>query len=150
MEPINSNRSLEIRINSVQDARSAVFHSKRVMETMTSLGLETIQFLLAEEVKNDVYPILAGAFRVKTYTSYLRTRDNNVLFSLPHYAEKQVQIVAAVPERKVIKIYPKNGKPQPEVKVAEVQAPKKRGPKKGWKTRLKEPSPDQSLDPVKT
>lgn len=140
MEPTIINRSLELRINSVQDAKSAVFNGKRINETIESLGLDSVQLLIAQEIKSEVQPILTGVFRVRTYIGYTKPLDQNVLYSLPHYPEKP-PAPSVPPPRRVIKVYPQ--------KPATVEQ-KRRGPKKGWKNRIKEPSPNETLDPVKT
>lgn len=85
--------SLEIRINSVEDAKSVVRNMKKIEETCDSLGLRTIEFLVAQEIKNEVNPIIYGVFRRKTFTAYTAPRSGNVLFSLPHFHIAQRKIV---------------------------------------------------------
>lgn len=156
MEP-TKDRSLELRLNSVQDAKSAVYNSKKIMETVQSLGLDSIQLLIAEEVKNEILAIVAGAFRIKTWTGYVKCRDQNALFSLPHFQEKTIIPVNGNGDRRepiIIKKEPKSR----TVYAPTVSAPqppklqKKRGPKKGWKKTVhaKEVTPDESLPPVRT
>lgn len=82
-------RSIELRINSLQDAKSVVYNMAKITQTIEAIGLDSVEFLIAQEIKDEVSPILAGVFRIKTYTSYVKPRGDNVVFLLPHYQEKQ-------------------------------------------------------------
>lgn len=89
--------SLEIRINSIQDAKSVVYNMEKINRTRETLGLESIEFIVANEVKAEVAGIIHGVFKCKTFTSYTRTRGEsgteNVLFQLPHFPEQRSILV---------------------------------------------------------
>lgn len=80
-------QSLEIRIDSIDDARSVVKNMKHISEKIKNLRLDSIEFLVAQEIKTEVSEIIYGIFRtVKTYTSYVSPREGNFLYSLPHFS----------------------------------------------------------------
>lgn len=79
-------QSLEIRINSVDDARSVVRNQKQIIQSVKELRLDSIEFLVSQEFKTEISKLIYGVFRtVKTYTSYVAPREGNFLYNLPHF-----------------------------------------------------------------
>lgn len=134
-------RSLEIRVNSVADAKSIVYNMGKIVLTMESLNLRSLELLIAEEVKHEVAPILFGAIPKKIFTGYVKARGDNVLFNLPHF-----------PERTKIEVEPTNGNGKSEEKVSTVPVSvnqKRRGmPKGGWPK--KQTTSDETVGTVRT
>lgn len=95
------NPSLEIRINSLADAKAVVFNLQKINQTVESLSLDSIEFVIASEVRTEVAGIIYGAFRGKTYTHYVFPRNGNALFSLPHFQDKKEPIVVVSKAPKV-------------------------------------------------
>lgn len=80
------NRSLEIRINSVDDAKSVVFNQVKIEQEAKEKECDSIEFLVSEEVRHEVSSIIYGVFRrIRTYTSYIKCREDNTLCILPHF-----------------------------------------------------------------
>lgn len=118
-----TNKSLEIRINSIQDAQSVVYHQAAILAAFgdPQNGVDSIEFLIAQEVKQEVNAIIRGVFKVKNFTSYVSPREGNTLFKLPHFTFK--------PKLEV----------QETVRPVETVPIKKRGmPKGGWPAKQKE------------
>lgn len=94
--PIPTNPSLEIRINSLSDAKSVVANMEKIHQAVQDNGLNSIEFIVANECRVEANAIIRGvlANKCKTYQSYTRTRGENVLFPLPHLPEKQIMVVS--------------------------------------------------------
>lgn len=78
---------LEIRINSVQDAKSATQNSGKVAAKMKKEGFTHLQVWVAKEVQNEAMPLLAGAFKAKTAIKIISPKDT-VLYVLPPFQER--------------------------------------------------------------
>lgn len=72
---------LELRINSVEDARREVARSGKIFKRVKAFNLAGVELVIAKEVEKLVSPILAGAFRVKTYRSLIAPRGTNRFFT---------------------------------------------------------------------
>lgn len=72
---------LELRINSVEDARREVAHAGRTFKRVKAFNLAGVELVIAKEVESLVSPILAGAFGVKTYRSLIAPRGTNRFFT---------------------------------------------------------------------
>lgn len=93
-------RSIEIRLNSIDAAKSAVQHQAQILDTFKEGGFESIEFVLAEELATDIRAIVGGVFRVKTYYKTIGARPGNTLYVLPQFEEpaaRPVKINHAVP-----------------------------------------------------
>jgi len=99
--PIGRERSpsLEIRINSLDDARSVVFHGGDIESARMALGLESVEFLVASEIKSEVNAVIRGVFRCRTFTSYVGVREGNKLYELKHF-----KLTPVVPNTKLNKL----------------------------------------------
>ena len=100
-----ANKSIEVRINSLDDARSCVSQSSRILQAAKAHGCESIELFVDESIRNKVVPIISGSFGAfKTYYKKIAANNGNVFFELPHVKSLNVQIedVAApqTPKRK--------------------------------------------------
>lgn len=71
---------LEIRINSVEDARREVRFAGRTFRRVQAFNLAGVELVIAKEVEAAVRPLIAGAFHVKTYVSIIDPRGTNRFF----------------------------------------------------------------------
>lgn len=97
-------RSIEIRLNSIDAAKSAVQHQADILEVFKDGGFESIEFVLAEELATDIRAIVGGVFRVKTYYKTIGARPGNTLYVLPQFEEpvaRSVKVNHAVPNGNV-------------------------------------------------
>jgi hypothetical protein len=115
--------SIEIRINSVADAKSVVRNQKEILQRVKENSKDSIEFLVAAEIQTDVNAIIRGVFRIPTYTSYVSCRPGNALYRLPHYSEKPIEIPIRQTTMKVEQV-PVSVSTAPTVTN---DAPKKRG-----------------------
>lgn len=83
-----SNKTLSVRINSLQDGKAAVQHQNRIVNQFKKGGFDLLELVIAEEVKKDVMPVVAGAFRVKTNYRHIRPTEGTQLFILPPFKER--------------------------------------------------------------
>jgi hypothetical protein len=143
-------RSIELRLNTVADAKSVVFNSRKIEETRQALGLQSIEFLVAQESKAEISAIIYGVFKCRTYTSYVSPKGENVLFHLPHFQEhKQTLPIAQVKESRpeTVKISNGNGDRHSEPE----KPAKRRGmPKGGWPKKDKPVAPDETISSIHT
>ncbi len=80
-------KSLEIRINSLQDAKSVMQNFQAINNACKDQFLSSIECLVAKEIYHEVQEILAGAFQVKAFYSQIAPRTGNTLFILPPFIE---------------------------------------------------------------
>ncbi len=84
---------IEIRINSIADAKSVVRNQAKILQTMKDCSLDQVRFLIAAELKVDVAPFIKGLFsQFKRNTQYVQTHEGGFLFQLPHFSEKQISV----------------------------------------------------------
>ena|SRR3990167_1306278 len=76
--------SIEIRINSVDDATSAVQNSKLIHDEAFARGINSIEFLVAAGLEKRVDKILIGIFRLKLYFKTVKPQPENIFFPIPH------------------------------------------------------------------
>lgn len=99
-------RSLQINIDSEDDARAVIQHLQAVKDAYDLLaatnGITSIEFAINENVARKVESTLYGAVPwTHTYTKLVKPFDGNVLFPLPHFQhllteEQRNDIAAAV------------------------------------------------------
>lgn len=86
-------KSLELRINSVDDARSVVFNMFQIQKEAQEKGLDSIQFLIAKEIRGPVDAIIRGVFKMKTFTQSVIPQTGNVFYPIPHFKVAPQKIV---------------------------------------------------------
>jgi hypothetical protein len=87
---VPDHRSLQININSEDDARAVVQHLSKIRaayETLKdSVGIDSVEFCIAETIRKKVDGFLIGAVGwTRTYCKSVSTFNGNVHFPLPHY-----------------------------------------------------------------
>lgn len=100
---------LEIRINSINDAKAVVQHMGVVMEKLQRYGLSAIEFMIAEEVDASTRPILVGAFRCPTYRSIIAAKPSNTFAQIPPFidmAKEEAIIKRAGRPKKIVTAEP--------------------------------------------
>ena len=75
--------SLEIRINSVHDARAVVTDMINIHKRIHELGATSVELKIAEECVKEANRILYGVFRVKVFTKVIATPENSILYVPP-------------------------------------------------------------------
>lgn len=86
-------RSMEIRLNSVDDAKSVVQHIQSIAETFREGKFDSIEFVMAEELRPEIMEIIAGMPRVrKFYKTVTPLRPTNTLYVLPHFQPPAVRV----------------------------------------------------------
>lgn len=109
-----SEKSLQINIDSVDDARAVIQHLKRVKSAYDAHGCTSVELAIAEQVATDAHPILAGAIPwCTTFRKLVKPFGENVLFELPHYRP----------------LAPRPPVPDKEPEVASARAPKRVPPR---------------------
>lgn len=102
-----ANKSLEIRINSVDDAKAVVQQMITIQKEVVKRGLDSINFLVAREIQNQVNAIIYGVFgRTKTFTSYVSPRENNQFFEFRHLKPVQTLASPALKDRMTVSVTP--------------------------------------------
>lgn len=105
-------RSLQININSADDAKAVIQHLGKIKQVWELTGCKSIQFAIAEHVEKKSAPFLTGAINwCRTYVTIVSPFEGNVPFELPHYVP--VTIVPHVTKQA----------PQPETLVLEPEKP---------------------------
>lgn len=112
-------KCLEIRINSVQDAKACVQHHERISHRIKTGGFDAVELLVAQEVERQVEQFLAGLFRVRTFRAQVKTKDGNTLMLLPVYRPSRTEMGMPQTVRKL--------EPPVAPDVPSVQIPKRRG-----------------------
>lgn len=94
-----SEKSLQININSVDDAKAVIQSLPKIKAAYDAHGCTSVEFAIAEEVVTPTAAILVGAIPWTThYRKIVKPFEDNVLFQLPHYqpaAPAQVDAPAA-------------------------------------------------------
>ena len=75
--------SLEIRINSVHDAKAVVTDLINIHKRITELGAASVELKISEECVKEANKILYGVFRVKVFTKVITTPENSILYVPP-------------------------------------------------------------------
>ena len=101
--PTGAHRSLQINIDSEDDAKSVIQNLQKVKEAYDFAALnfkvDSVEFCIASDIRKDVDAHLMGAIRwCRTYIKQVDVFEGNCLFPLPHYREPKAQTaVAAAP-----------------------------------------------------
>ncbi len=87
-----SHRSLQINIDSEEDAKAVIQNLQRIKEawefSRLNYQVDSIEFCIAADIRKDVDGILTGAIRwCRTYIKQVTPFDGNILYPLPHYRE---------------------------------------------------------------
>jgi len=93
---------MEIRVNSIEDAKSVVQHQQHIAKTFKDGGFDSIEFVMADELKSDIMEIIAGVPNVRKFYKTVGCRPGNLLYVLPHFEppvprKVPVPITAATP-----------------------------------------------------
>lgn len=80
-------RGYEIRINSVQDAKSAVQHSAVIQARADALKCTHIEFHVASELESTMKPMLNGMYKFKVFWKVIRPQPDNLLCILPQFID---------------------------------------------------------------
>lgn len=105
---LDQKRSLQININSEDDAKAVIQHLPQIKKTFDLLkdtnGVESIEFVIAESIRKKVEATVTGAINwCRTYTRLMAPFAGNAHFPLPHYVAPPVtmpqirRIVSAPP-----------------------------------------------------
>lgn len=87
-QPEISERSLQINIDSSDDAKSVIQNLGKIKAAFESAGVNSVEFCIAESVVRDVESTLLGAVNwCRTYVKHVAPFPGNVLFPLPSYRE---------------------------------------------------------------
>lgn len=108
-------RSLQININSEDDAKAVIQHLGLIKKTWDTLadtaGITSIEFCIAETIRRKVDGFLMGAVNwCRTYTKSIAPFEGNVHFPLPHYMPVQKPPTLTV----VAQPLPEPAKPEPK------------------------------------
>lgn len=76
-------KSLEIRINSIADAKCAVAHFVKIHAALRDKDLKSVEYLIAKEIFNEVQPIISGVINTKIFMQQVIPKEENELFLLP-------------------------------------------------------------------
>ena len=92
-----SEKSLQINISSVDDAKSVVANLQAIKTAYEAHNCTSVELCIAEEVVTPTAKILVGMVPwTVTYRKIMRVLDGSVLFQLPHYP--LAKAAAAEPE----------------------------------------------------
>lgn len=81
-----SGRYLEVRLNTVADAKSAVQNSGDIIASVQKFNFDGIEFMIAREVEALIQPVIAGAFNnVKVIYARIAPRGTNIHYALPSF-----------------------------------------------------------------
>jgi hypothetical protein len=78
-------KSLELRINSLDDAKACVQQSPKICKTCEALGLESIELFIAEEIIKEVEGFFAGVFSKKVFWKIVGPTPGNQLYRFNHF-----------------------------------------------------------------
>lgn len=80
-------RSLQINVNSMDDARAVIAHLPRIKSAYDAANCDSVEFFISEPVMKAVEATLRGAIRwCKTFVRAVPLGEGNTWFELPHYA----------------------------------------------------------------
>lgn len=90
--PAASERSLQINIDSEDDAKSVIQNLPSIKAAYDAAGsLTSVEFCIAESVAKSVENTLLGAIRwCRTYTKHIAPQPGNILFPLPSFKDLSV------------------------------------------------------------
>lgn len=89
-QPSLAKKSLQVNINSEDDAKAVIQHLGKIKSTFETLkdtsGIESIEFCIAESIRKKVENIVTGAVNwCRTYTKSVMPFEGNAHFPLPHF-----------------------------------------------------------------
>lgn len=125
-------RSLQINIDSEDDAKAVIQHLQKIKDAfdygVKEYQLDSVEFCIAADIRKDVDGMLMSAIRwCRTYVKQVTPFEGNVLFPLPHYRERQSSPVVHecacdAPRPKAESEVKRNRYLTPEVVAAQTQA----------------------------
>ena|SRR5688572_25351691 len=83
--PKGPEKSMEIRLNSIEDAKSVVQHQQHIAKTFKDGGFDSIEYVMADELKTEIMAIIAGVPNVRKCYKTVGARPGNLLYVLPHF-----------------------------------------------------------------
>ena len=94
--PSASDKSLQINIDSEDDAKSVIQNLQAIKNAYDDAGdLTSVEFCISESIAKAVEPTLMGAIRwCRTYTKRIAPNPGNKLFALPAYRDLSVPTTA--------------------------------------------------------
>jgi hypothetical protein len=101
-----SEPSLELRINSVDDARSAVGNSRAIHAEAVARGVSSIEFLVAAGIERQVDSLVAGVFPLKICFKVQAPLPGNFFMALPHVADFKVPVAHRAPDAVAAEVEP--------------------------------------------
>lgn len=111
-----SDPSLQININSEDDAKAVIQHLGKVKATWDILhdtaGINSVEFCIAETIRKKVDGFLIGAVNwCRTYVKSVAPFEGNVHFPLPHFVPVPRSVTADTDAKPAA---PVNAEPQPK------------------------------------
>lgn len=83
-------RSLQINLNSADDAKSVIAHLGKIKEFYEQQGCDSVEFYFAAPVRNAIEAIVTGAIPwTKTFRKEIPVGEGNIYMPLPHYIPPQ-------------------------------------------------------------
>lgn len=87
-EPSVSDRSLQLNIDSEDDAKSVIQNLQAIKNAYDAAGVDSVEFCIAESVAKSVENTLLGAICwCRTYIKHIAPQPGNVLFPLPAFKD---------------------------------------------------------------
>ncbi len=77
-------KTLELRINSVDDARSVAQNCMSIESFAKTNGLTEINLLYDPSVEKEFFPLVAGLFSLKCFYSKVRPNADSIFYPVPH------------------------------------------------------------------
>ena len=99
-EPSVTDRSLQINIDSEDDAKSVIQNLQAIKDAYDAAGdLTSVEFCIAESVARAVEHTLMGAIRwCRTYVKHIAPQPGNILFPLPAFKDLSIPTAPISPE----------------------------------------------------
>ena len=84
----NPQKSLQINIDSLDDAKSVIQNLPQIKQAYEQAGCDSVEFAIAESIRGDVEKTLRGAVNwCKTWTKFVAPFPGNVHFPLPSFRD---------------------------------------------------------------
>lgn len=91
MQQSVSERSLQINIDSEDDAKSVIQNLESVRQAYNDSGCSSVEFCIADTIVRQVDGILTGAINwCRTYIKHIAPNPGNVLFPLPSFRDMEL------------------------------------------------------------
>jgi len=111
--PHVSRRSVQINIDSADDAKSVIQNLGAIKQFYDDSGMDSVEFCIAKSVVKDVENTLRGAINwCTTFVKHVAPQPGNVLFALPSFKDLSIPTAPISPDS----TSPVNAAPQAPVK----------------------------------